>query len=281
MVELTASPWTPLRRDKICEPEYAYHAMLPVFATGIAPLAVYEIHPVTQCVAGMRAVFEYWYNSEFCCAAEPDLADAAFQAAEFMALRLYGESFVKRATDQLIAELSGKYPAGGCPLPEAGQPGGPLFPPVPVPPAPGAPPAPPGFAAEGVLVPGITAEHMGITRGPFGQPGNPNGLGVEPRVSGIYMKFFTHSDSPKPCTHKSVTIWIPDRELPPGHTGFAWQLADGRMVDEEGQIADNVSYSDEPPFEMWARRIWPPQRSATGQPKRSRRKRGGPVRRAS
>ena len=107
---ITAAP-PPLKRDKMClfEPtlagqdppiDYPTAALLPIFASGIARFAGYEVAPVIQCREGLRAVFRYWFDNKLpCCGNEPDLGDVAFQIAMFIGDQIYGDELVEAAPE--------------------------------------------------------------------------------------------------------------------------------------------------------------------------------------
>ena len=138
-MQITAAP-PPLQRKKMCtfEPhegagnlDYPTAALLPVFATGIARFAGYEVAPVAQCREGMRAVFKYWLDNKLpCCGNEPDIAEVAFSVAAYIADQVYGDDIAEKAAGVLADELRPNVVPGGC---QTLDPQGLSLPPSPVP----------------------------------------------------------------------------------------------------------------------------------------------------
>jgi hypothetical protein len=110
--------------SKLCLPtDYFFHAMFPVWSTGLAPLAGQPPDAVQQCAAGILAVGWYWFNNNLPCCT--NLLESGTRAQYSMAAGLkmaqiigYDLNTILQARQ--VAESS--MPQGGvCPVPAGSQ----------------------------------------------------------------------------------------------------------------------------------------------------------------
>ncbi len=93
----------PIDFSRLCEEDYFVAAMLPIFATAMAPFAGQMVNPQVWVMAGMRHVFDWWCKTGLGCG-EPDMVDAAADAAYHIAMHVYPED------DTLGAAIDALFP---------------------------------------------------------------------------------------------------------------------------------------------------------------------------
>jgi hypothetical protein len=107
---------TPIERDPLLDLDYAYLALLPIFAAAIAPYKARMVNPEAWLRGGIRAVFDWWCANGVLMEGEVSLTDAAMDRAWMVATQIYPDAdTVLAAFDFLMPYFDQR--AGACALP--------------------------------------------------------------------------------------------------------------------------------------------------------------------
>ena len=85
-------PTSPIDSDMLYDRDYAYLALLPIFAKAIAPYDLKMVDPQAWLQGGIKAVADWWCKYGVRAEGEFTLADAAYDRAWMVASQVYPDA---------------------------------------------------------------------------------------------------------------------------------------------------------------------------------------------